>query len=101
MEKWFAFVLFLIVAAGTFVPCCGVDECCADQLPASANHDKHKSEGACAPFFACATCPGSVELTNSIHLVFPKVEKTVHHQARLTFNLSTYSPSFWQPPRFC
>jgi hypothetical protein len=101
MKKWLVIMLLLVVAAGTFVPCCGVDDCCADQLTNTTNHDRHKNEGACSPFFACATCPGSVIVTNAVQIQIPVAEKPVHHQPLLKFNLPTFSPSFWQPPRSC
>ena len=79
----------------------GFDECCADQFAKTTSHDKHQKEGACSPFFACATCPGFVQLTKPVQLADPIIEKTIHHQAMLKIDLTTYSCSFWQPPRSC
>lgn len=101
MKKFFVFLLLLITAAGTFIPCCGVDDCCADQVTNTTNHDKHKNEGGCSPFFACATCTSSIEMTKPVQIEFPNVEKIIHHKAIVKFDLSTYSSSFWQPPRSC
>ena len=101
MKKWLATILILIVAAGTFIPCCGIDDCCADQPANTSNHDKHNDEGACSPFFSCATCPGSIVVTKTIHIEFALAEKTIHHQTIVKFNLPVYSSSFWQPPRSC
>jgi len=101
MKKWLVLILLFIVVAGTIVPCCAVDDCCADHLTNTTNHDKHKNEGTCSPFFACPTCPGFVELSKALQLVEPIVEKTVHHEVIVKFNLPTYSASFWQPPRSC
>ena len=99
MKQWLVLILLLVVAAGTFIPCCELDDCCADQIVNKSNHDKHKSEGACSPFFACATCSASVALTKPIQLVEPTVEKTVYHPVAVKFNLPSYSSSLWQPPR--
>jgi hypothetical protein len=101
MKKWFAFILLLITTAGTFVPCCEADGCCADQAANSASHNNHETEGTCSPFFACATCPGFVELSKPIQLTAPIVEKTVQHQSIVKFTLPAYFNSFWQPPRYC
>lgn len=101
MKKWLVLLLFFITAAGTFIPCCSVDSCCTDQLATSANHEKRQTEGTCSPFFACATCPGSVELAKPIQLIQPVIEKQVHHEQLVQYNLTTYPSSFWQPPRFC
>jgi hypothetical protein len=101
MKKWLVFILLLIVAAGTFVPCCGSDDCCAEQSIDITNHDRHENEGTCSPFFTCATCTASVIVTKAIQIDFPKLEKPVHYTAIVKFNLPVYSPTFWQPPRFC
>jgi hypothetical protein len=100
MKKWLVLILLLITAAGTFVPCCGIDDCCADQAIA-ANHNNHENEGICSPFFACATCSASVELTKTIQLDFPSAESLVHQHAIMKSDLPSYSSSFWQPPRSC
>jgi hypothetical protein len=101
MKSWVALILVMITAAGTFVPCCGVDDCCAGQFAASSNQEKHQAEGTCSPFFACAACPGFVELVNRIQLVQPLFAKQVHHERMVNHNLTTYFSSFWQPPRSC
>jgi hypothetical protein len=101
MKKWSILILLLITAAGTFIPCCGVDDCCADQIAKSTRHEKRQTEGTCSPFFACASCSGFVELSKPIQLIQPVVEKQVHHENIVKFNLATYFSSFWQPPRFC
>jgi hypothetical protein len=101
MKKVLVILLLLIVAAGTFVPCCGIDDCCTDQLTDITNHDRHEHEGNCSPFFACATCTASVVVTKAIQIEFPDVEKPVHHPAIAKFDLPVYSSTFWQPPRFC
>jgi hypothetical protein len=100
MKNWLVCILLFITATGTFIPCCSVDDCCADRL-VNTNHDKHNNEGTCSPFFACATCPGSVELAKPIQLDFPRVENLVHYEETIRFTLPSYSSSFWKPPRSC
>ena len=94
-----ALIIFAVTAAGTFIPCCGTDECCTGQ--ATQKPANHQEEGNCSPFFACATCPGSVELARIIQLSPPVAEKVAHHAAIMNYQISGYSASFWQPPRFC
>src|SRR4029078_1900165 len=94
MKNWLVFILLFITTACTFIPCGGFDECCADQVANTANRDRHQTEGACSPFFACATCPGFVELTKQIQLCNPMVEKRVYHQTLLKLDLPTYSRFF-------
>lgn len=99
MKKWLAFILLLIATAGTFIPCCPIDTCCADQpITSSADHQDDK-KGTCSPFFSCTTCPGFVQLTRQLHFVQPPVEAQVHGERVVAFNLSTYATVYWQPPR--
>jgi hypothetical protein len=101
MKKWLVWILLLITTVGTFVPCCSLDDCCTAEVAGTINHNKHKDEGTCSPFFACATCPGFIELTKPIQLNFPETENLIHHQSIVKLSLPTYSSSFWQPPRCC
>lgn len=99
MEKWIIFLLLLITTAGTFIPCCQRDNCCADQS-INTKHENSKNEGTCPPF-ACATCFGFVELTNPIQSIQLLVQKQVHYEMFEVLNLSTFSATYWQPPRAC
>jgi hypothetical protein len=101
MKNWLVCILLFITATGTFIPCCSVDDCCADRLVNTTNHDKHNNEGTCSPFFACATCPASVELAKSVKLDFLAVGNLIHHQQIIELPLPSYSSSFWKPPRSC
>jgi hypothetical protein len=100
VKNWLVIILLIITAAGTFIPCCGVDDCCADEFAATSNHKDHQSEGTCSPFFACATCPGFVLLSDRIQIIQPVPVKQVHHEEIVNHILSTYASSFWQPPRY-
>ncbi len=100
MKKWMIFLLLLITTAGTSIPCCQTDNCCADQSN-NTNTEKHKGEGTCPPFFACATCCGFVELANPTHFVQVPVQKQLHYEMFEVLNLSTFSATYWQPPRAC
>ncbi len=91
----------MVTAAGTFFPCCVSDACCADQVTNSSHSGKKQQEGACSPFFACATCPGFTEISKPILLVLPVFETQVHHEINIVPDLSAYASTFWQPPRSC
>jgi hypothetical protein len=101
MKKWLVLFLIVITTAGMVIPCCAVDNCCADQVALAASHDEKNTEGYCSPFFACATCPGFVQLFQPVQLVQPAKEKQVHHENIINTYLTTYCSSFWQPPRTC
>lgn len=101
MMKWLVLLLVFMITAGTFIPCCGAADCCADQPAGTGSANEHKTEGTCSPFFACGACSGFVQLYKPVHVASLFVEKQVHYSTIPTFNLSTYSPSFWQPPRTC
>lgn len=99
VKNWLVIILLIITAAGTFIPCCGADDCCAVQPATTSDHKEHQSEGTCSPFFACATCAGFVMLSDRILFIQPIPEKQVHHERIINNNLSTYTSTFWQPPR--
>lgn len=99
MKKLLVFILLLITTAGTVFPCCQVDDCAADQLTSATNEENHVPEGTCSPFFACATCPGFVELAKPIQIQQPMAVKHVHHAKIVSLLLPTYSASLLQPPR--
>ncbi|MEO5648002.1 MAG: hypothetical protein ABIQ56_06545 [Chitinophagaceae bacterium] len=101
MKKWIVFILLLITTAGTFYPCCQADDCCADRVPSKTNDANHEEEGTCSPFYACATCPGSIELAKSIQLIHPVEEHQMHHERMKMYHLPTFLASYWQPPRSC
>lgn len=101
MKKWLTFLLLLITLTGTFFPCCLIDECNDEEIATAQQENKDQPEGNCSPFFACATCSGFTEMTKTVQVKQPVVENQVHNENLLIFNLSTYSSSFWQPPRSC
>lgn len=99
MKNWLVLVLLLITAAGTFIPCCQVDDCAADRITSPSKNDDRKQEGTCSPFFACATCSGFVALSKSIQITPPIAVRQVHHEQIVKSDLLSYTSSFWQPPR--
>jgi len=101
MKKWLSFLLLLITLAGTIYPCCLEDECNDKEMATALQENEQSPEGACSPFFACASCEGSVEMSKLVQIVQPVIENQVLHETLVVFNLSTYSSSFWQPPRSC
>lgn len=76
-----------------------VDECNDEEIATAKKENKQEPEGNCSPFFACATCPGFTEMSKPVEIVQPIIESQVSHGTIVVFNLSTYSASFWQPPR--
>jgi hypothetical protein len=101
VKKLLIFILLLITASGTFIPCSLTDNCCKEQIPNTTNHKNQKGEETCPPFFACTTCSVFVELATPILLIQPMINKQVHRERILIFNLPTYSASYWHPPRAC
>ncbi len=101
MKKWLTFLLLLITLTGTFYPCCLVDECNDEEIATAQKENKKQTEGNCSPFFACATCAGFIQMSNLVQIITPIIENQVHHERLVIFNLTTYSSSFWQPPRSC
>ena len=99
MKKWAVIIMLFITSAGTFFPCCLVDDCSADKPASSHNENKQKEEGTCSPFFACTACAAFVEITKPLQLTEPVFQKPIHHEKVFSFILSNYSHSFWQPPR--
>ena len=99
MKKWFSFFLLLVTLAGTFYPCCLEDECSEEEVTNNGADNKRQGEGACSPFFACATCNGFATMYPQISIPHPVAGTQVHHEKLVSFNLATFSSSFWQPPR--
>jgi hypothetical protein len=99
LKKIFTCVLLLIILAGSFYPCCMADDCCNDEIALTHGQEGDKSEGACSPFFACATCTGFVETAKPISIQQPLIIKKMQRKGAIVFDLTTYSTSFWQPPR--
>jgi hypothetical protein len=101
MKKWFAFVLLLITIAGSFIPCCEVDNCSADQAVTQQDiqNDSDRKEGTCSPFYSCQTCAGFTQLAK--HVIVPELisEATVHYERWYTYRTTFFTASFWQPPR--
>lgn len=96
----FAFILLLLTASGTFFPCCTQDDCANEVSTSTSGGDGDHDKGACSPFFACATCPGAAELHKIALAPAPEIEITMHWQTVYLERLSTFSSSFFQPPRF-
>jgi hypothetical protein len=101
MKKGFTFLLLLITLAGTFFPCCLGDKCNDEEITTSQKQNNKQEEGNCSPFFACASCTGFTIMTKPVQIVQPVTEIQVHPETFVVFNLTTYSSSFWQPPRSC
>jgi hypothetical protein len=99
MKKPLILLLLLTIVAGTFIPCCRIADCCKEDVANTTNHSNQKGEETCPPFFSCTSCSIFVELAKPILVTQPIIEKQVHQERIITFNLSAYSVSYWQPPR--
>jgi hypothetical protein len=99
MKNWVVYLLLLLTMAGSFIPCCQVDNCPEDQTAATTTNDDHQPEGACSPFFACATCPGFTQLAKTIHLEMPEAVLPKHYPSAINFTITSYTASLLQPPR--
>ena len=99
MRKLFVFILALIVIAASSVPCCPADGC-ADEVAQTSSGQVPLEKGTCSPFFSCAGCSGFVNVAKPIQIAGPATERTVHYEKTIAFNISSYSSSFFQPPRY-
>lgn len=90
----------LLVMAGVFLPCCGIDDCCAVNSQTSSSSPFQKETGSCSPFFTCATCIAIVDLPATLQLQHVDVAQQVeHHSKIILFSSLLFYGSCWQPPR--
>jgi hypothetical protein len=78
-----------------------MEDGCTDDITQQENpaHPGHEDKGPCSPFFACGTCAASIDL-NSPGVVLTETQPcVVKHQSVYRFLLSSYTSSFFQPPR--
>lgn len=101
MKKWLAFLFLFLMLAGSFYPCCIVDDCTADHAWTEQQKERPSKEGTCSPFFACASCVGFVQLSRPIAVPQPLPQLPVHYESVERFTPLILYSSFWQPPRFC
>jgi hypothetical protein len=100
LKKWLLYIMLAITATGSFFPCCAPADDCEEQTETGSHSEQHQPEGNCSPFFACATCPGSVEMAKTFFFILPVKERQDYFSQIEKSNLLTFFPSFWQPPRF-
>jgi hypothetical protein len=63
------------------------------------SHHNQQEKGACSPLFACNNCGPSAEINyNRLELV-PSNPVVPVHQSFYLLQLSSYTASFFQPPR--
>jgi hypothetical protein len=96
---WFTFILLIIVAMSTFAPCCVDDNCEADLVSANTKKEQKQDKGSCSPFTNCRTCCGFVVTVRTFEVPQPLDVAPTFLQVELPLILSSYSSSFWQPPR--
>jgi len=100
MIKWLVFLMLLVTATATFIPCCESEECCLSETSSDKDHNEEKSNGICSPLCAATSCHSVVELCRTIQFIV-SIPSTIQV---FTENLVKYHPtfyctSFWQPPR--
>ena len=101
MKWWFACLLLIITASGTFIPCCQSDQCNAKEISATNNHKDEDNKGMCSPFNACASCVASVELNTPVEYSQPIKQAQVYYERLQAFDPAHYTNLCWQPPRSC
>jgi hypothetical protein len=100
VKKTFAIFLLLITAIGSFTPCCQSDDCAEETISTHHSPGQEDEKGICSPFFACGTCSPAIVITNLPVLIeVPETEDCFRHPLFFLPRLSTYHPSFFQPPR--
>jgi len=100
VKKWLTIFLLVLVAVGSFVPCCAEDDC-ATEMSADIPDTGHRDDDGtgCSPFFACGTCaPAIVVHSPALISGIPSIKKD---RCRFAADdrLLQYHPSFFQPPR--
>lgn len=99
VKKWVSIFFLLLVAAGSFIPCCAEDDCATE---VSATTDKGHSgddETGCSPFFACGTCAPAIVVHTPVPVNQQPFPEKVTYQFVADDGLAQYHPSFFQPPR--
>jgi hypothetical protein len=94
------FILAVMVAALSVIPCCAFDGTEEQKACVEAEHAQHEHEcSVCSPFFSCSTCPGFTFATLKVALaVAVKMPSKVFNLYSEKFT-SSYFNSFWQPPK--
>ncbi|RYG50840.1 MAG: hypothetical protein EOO01_09775 [Chitinophagaceae bacterium] len=104
MKKYIAIILFLLVAAGSFYPCC-LDDDCAGELAQTENHSPERKQGDdqgfCSPFSACASCAASVDITTGVLILHQSSVAAPRFSEYLVANIEEVYSSLFQPPRAC
>ena len=98
MQKWFVFILAVIVLSGSSFPCC-IEDNCHDELTISSSTGLPHEKGTCSPFFACATCSGIVQMAKFDQVPGPATQRFEHHEQIPVFLIPSYFATFFQPPR--
>jgi hypothetical protein len=100
VKALFALLLLLIVIAATVTPCCVYEDCGDEEITLiNTNNSEEDREGACSPFFSCASCCGFVWTTKPVQLASLQPAKPVYFEAMAVPKLQAVYSSFWQPPR--
>jgi hypothetical protein len=101
MKPLIAFILSLLVAFGSIIPCCLWDNCGDEQVAmefSDTNNDD--DEANCSPFAACSSCNGFIPIVRTLKLVPLTSVKSSYNDQLVTGYSAGHISSFWQPPRF-
>jgi hypothetical protein len=102
MRKLVYFFAFYILML-TVIPCSPQDNCCAEEMNASARSGlpvNNKPEFPCSPFFACGANHGIVIPNLQLKISRPIImadKISINFIERPTF---VFIHSVWQPPKF-
>jgi hypothetical protein len=99
MKNWLIILTLVITTAGTFYPCCLIDNCCSDEAASAHDKEQQRDENTCSPFFACDACAVSVEIAAGLQMGEPAFQKPTHQDNRSSFILCDYVRLCWQPPK--
>ncbi|RYY55875.1 MAG: hypothetical protein EOO09_08690 [Chitinophagaceae bacterium] len=101
MNRVAAFLLLLLVLAGTFIPCCPDDcggETTVSECGSASDGD---AKAVCSPFFACPGCAVSIEVPQAVLPVTPSATESPFYNTYLVKPSSEFHSTLFQPPRAC
>ncbi|HEX2608729.1 MAG TPA: hypothetical protein VHK91_15205 [Flavisolibacter sp.] len=98
MKGLFTIFLLLLIAAGSYYPCCLKDDCEAENSLVKNTGAPEKKQGSCSPF-SCAACTSLAEAVTGLPVAAPLLQHPVHIEKPILTALTTFSTPRWQPPR--
>ena len=96
--RFLLLIILLASIAATVVPCCAFDDC-KDELTSAAVPGKKEQKGNCSPLSICAGCSIAIAINKTVKFDTPQPAQIVFADNYTSAPLSSYTSSFWQPPR--